>query len=158
MERKIISWYFDAIRICSHRLKTNVSIIKASVGLIWLRLFRNLWLKIDNFSVAKIYACGSILSGASFRPYITRNKIYVQNPSFFAHVDNGADMKGIDKIFARYANDPADTFGANQIGPNGMQRLLNDLGVSPTDRSVLVLAWKWVIFDSMIAIHTSLLG
>lgn len=37
--------------------------------------------------------------------------------------------------------DPLDK-EANKIGPNGMQRLLNDLGVDPVDRLVLILAWK----------------
>ncbi|KAI1712154.1 UBA-like domain-containing protein [Ditylenchus destructor] len=68
--------------------------------------------------------------------------IFYQNPSYFNQVDQNVDTRKIDQLFARYANDPADNLEPNRIGPNGMQRLLNDLGVNPTDRVVLAFAWK----------------
>lgn len=80
---------------------------------------------------------------------------FFQNPSYYSLVENNVDLKKIDMFFARYANgkifkylikyfyliDPLDK-EPNKIGPNGMQRLLNDLGVDPVDRLVLILAWK----------------
>uniref|UniRef100_A0A915E2M1 Defective in cullin neddylation protein n=1 Tax=Ditylenchus dipsaci TaxID=166011 RepID=A0A915E2M1_9BILA len=68
--------------------------------------------------------------------------IFYQNPSYFAQVDQSLDMRRIDSLFSRYANDPADKVEPNRIGPNGMGRLLTDLNVNPTDRIVLAFAWK----------------
>jgi len=67
--------------------------------------------------------------------------IYFQNPTFFSQADNTTDNKKLDQFFYKYANDPADNL-KDRIGPNGMSRLLQDLGVDPTDRIVLALAWK----------------
>jgi DCN1-like protein 1/2 len=70
--------------------------------------------------------------------------IFYQNPSYCSQVDQNLEMntRKIDQLFNRYANDPADKIEGNRIGPNGMLRLLNDLGVNSTDRVVLAFAWK----------------
>lgn len=39
-------------------------------------------------------------------------------------------------------SDPSDKVEGRRIGPNGILRLLNDLGVDPASREVLILAWK----------------
>ncbi|GMT21289.1 hypothetical protein PFISCL1PPCAC_12586, partial [Pristionchus fissidentatus] len=53
-------------------------------------------------------------------------------------------VKGGSKVkmlFDRYANDPQDQL-PDKIGPNGIMRLLDDLGLDAEDRKVLVLAYK----------------
>jgi DCN1-like protein 1/2 len=57
--------------------------------------------------------------------------------------DRSNKVRGHDNMFRKYADDPNDgKETAGKIGPNGVVRLLNDLGVDPSDRSVLILAWK----------------
>jgi len=70
--------------------------------------------------------------------------IFYQNPSYFSQVDNSIDTKKLDQFFSKYATDPSDKLDTKdpRIGPNGVLRLLNDLGVNATDRIVLVLCWK----------------
>jgi DCN1-like protein 4/5 len=48
------------------------------------------------------------------------------------------ELEKIDGLFNQYA-DKADD---NSIGPDGIEALCDDLGVSPTDIRVLLLAWK----------------
>uniref|UniRef100_A0AC34F5Y3 Defective in cullin neddylation protein n=1 Tax=Panagrolaimus sp. ES5 TaxID=591445 RepID=A0AC34F5Y3_9BILA len=50
-------------------------------------------------------------------------------------------IKGADSMFKAYGDDPTDEL-PGKIGPNGIFRLLSDLQVDPSDRSVLILAWK----------------
>ncbi|CAJ0955309.1 unnamed protein product, partial [Mesorhabditis belari] len=47
----------------------------------------------------------------------------------------------VHQLFERYANKPADNLGPDRIGPHGVFALLEDLGLAPTDRKVLILAW-----------------
>uniref|UniRef100_A0A914HAZ1 Defective in cullin neddylation protein n=1 Tax=Globodera rostochiensis TaxID=31243 RepID=A0A914HAZ1_GLORO len=58
--------------------------------------------------------------------------------------DNGTDFfvssrgtfASIRNLIAYHSGEPA------RIGPNGMVRFLRDLGIGPTSRAVMVLAWK----------------
>ncbi|KAH7728042.1 RP42 protein [Aphelenchoides avenae] len=70
--------------------------------------------------------------------------IYYQNPAYFATPasNSPSDVKKVEQFFNKYANDPSDKVEGRRIGPNGMLRLLNDLGVDPSSREVLILAWK----------------
>jgi DCN1-like protein 1/2 len=52
-----------------------------------------------------------------------------------------SSVKGVEQMYKRYADDPQDNL-PGRIGPNGVVRLLSDLKVDPSDRSVLILAWK----------------
>jgi hypothetical protein len=52
--------------------------------------------------------------------------------SVFSHLD-ARDRAALGK-------DPQG--GGPRIGPNGVQKLLNDLGLDPLDRKVLLLCWK----------------
>jgi DCN1-like protein 1/2 len=62
-------------------------------------------------------------------------------PVFKASTGNTASIKGVTQLYKRYADDPQDNL-PGRIGPNGVVRLLSDLKVDPSDRSVLILAWK----------------
>jgi len=71
--------------------------------------------------------------------------IYYANPAQFAPAGSDqSESKRLSALFSKYANDPhdRDTSEPNRIGPSGMLRLLTDLGLKPTDRLVLALAWK----------------
>jgi DCN1-like protein 1/2 len=68
--------------------------------------------------------------------------IYFQNPAYFSPQSGNVDTKKVDQLFNKYANDPSDKVEGKRIGPNGMLRLLNDLGVDAASREVLILAWK----------------
>uniref|UniRef100_A0A183CF35 Defective in cullin neddylation protein n=1 Tax=Globodera pallida TaxID=36090 RepID=A0A183CF35_GLOPA len=76
--------------------------------------------------------------------------LFYQNPAYLnqAGVTTSAqqmDNRKIDQFFAKYANDPKDKaqkVESDRIGPNGMVRFLRDLGIDPTSRAVMVLAWK----------------
>lgn len=48
------------------------------------------------------------------------------------------ELEKIDGLFSQYA----DKTDENCIGPEGIEALCDDLGVSPTDFKVLLLAWK----------------
>ncbi|CAK9198696.1 unnamed protein product [Sphagnum jensenii] len=48
------------------------------------------------------------------------------------------ELEKIDAFFSQYA----DKFDETSIGPDGIEALCQDLGVSPTDIRVLLLAWK----------------
>jgi DCN1-like protein 1/2 len=71
--------------------------------------------------------------------------IYYQNPAY-QESSNSTDSKKIDALFYRYANDPEDKKMMNssepRIGPNGMQRLLNDLNIDASSLNALIFAWK----------------
>jgi len=69
--------------------------------------------------------------------------------AFFAHPgqyttveDRSIDQRKLEQLFLKYATDPDDGPDQTRIGPHGMFRLLNDLNLAPTDRTVLALAWK----------------
>jgi DCN1-like protein 1/2 len=71
--------------------------------------------------------------------------IFYQNPSYFSQVDNTLDNRRLDQFFQKYANDPSDLaqkIENGRIGPHGMVRFLRDLGIDPTSRMALILAWK----------------
>nr|CAD2170002.1 unnamed protein product [Meloidogyne enterolobii] len=71
--------------------------------------------------------------------------IFYQNPSYFSQVDSSVDNRRLDQFFQKYANDPKDLAQKvenGRIGPHGMVRFLRDLGVDPTSRMALILAWK----------------
>jgi len=57
------------------------------------------------------------------------------------HMTPSVNNSGIEALFTRYANDPNDHL-PGRIGPHGVLRLLQDLNVDPSSRSVLVFAWK----------------
>lgn len=65
---------------------------------------------------------------------------YYQNPHIY-EVSEGIDQKSQHAFFLKYANDRLDN-EPQRIGPHGVQRFLNDLGLEPTDRLVLIIAWK----------------
>ncbi|KAI6191666.1 Defective in cullin neddylation protein [Aphelenchoides bicaudatus] len=71
--------------------------------------------------------------------------IFYSTPAF-QESSNTTDCKKIDALFNKYANDPDDRNLIDtrepRIGPNGMQRLLNDLNIDPSSLNALVLAWK----------------
>jgi DCN1-like protein 4/5 len=46
------------------------------------------------------------------------------------------DAEKVEALFAKYADDEAD------IGPTGVEKLCEDLGISTTDIRILLLAWK----------------
>eukprot|EP00243_Klebsormidium_subtile_P010812 TRINITY_DN5900_c0_g1_i2.p1 TRINITY_DN5900_c0_g1~~TRINITY_DN5900_c0_g1_i2.p1 ORF type:complete len:235 (-),score=37.53 TRINITY_DN5900_c0_g1_i2:345-1049(-) len=46
------------------------------------------------------------------------------------------DSEKVDALFAHYADDEAD------IGPTGVEKLCDDLGISTTDIRILLLAWR----------------
>uniref|UniRef100_A0A7E4V8K9 Defective in cullin neddylation protein n=1 Tax=Panagrellus redivivus TaxID=6233 RepID=A0A7E4V8K9_PANRE len=66
-----------------------------------------------------------------------------QNPGPYSasSYNRGYNKQLTLNLFNTYANDPLDNL-PGKIGPNGVQRLLNDLKVQPTDCSVLIFAWK----------------
>ncbi|PAV70232.1 hypothetical protein WR25_18574 [Diploscapter pachys] len=66
---------------------------------------------------------------------------FFMNPP--AQRGNAADKRKIEGLFQQYANDPHDNIGPNKMGPNGVCRLLEDLGLEPTDRKVLILVAKF---------------
>uniref|UniRef100_A0A183BYC4 Defective in cullin neddylation protein n=1 Tax=Globodera pallida TaxID=36090 RepID=A0A183BYC4_GLOPA len=73
--------------------------------------------------------------------------LFYQNPAYLNQVTTAQQMdnRKIDQFFAKYANDPKDKaqkVESDRIGPNGMVRFLRDLGIDPTSRAVMVLAWK----------------
>ncbi|KAI3420791.1 hypothetical protein GPALN_014412 [Globodera pallida] len=73
--------------------------------------------------------------------------LFYQNPAYLNQVTSAQQMdnRKIDQFFAKYANDPKDKaqkVESDRIGPNGMVRFLRDLGIDPTSRAVMVLAWK----------------
>ena len=60
-------------------------------------------------------------------------------------MDSNMDARKLDQFFAKYANDPKDlsqNVETGRIGPHGMLRFLDDLGIEPTSRGALLLAWK----------------
>lgn len=57
-------------------------------------------------------------------------------PRLFERTQAKAPAKGVDGLFENYKE-----AGDDVIGPEGIERLCSDLGVSPTDRRVLVMAW-----------------
>ncbi|CAI2349236.1 unnamed protein product [Caenorhabditis sp. 36 PRJEB53466] len=70
--------------------------------------------------------------------------VYFDNPQLFSGPPTPvvADRPKIERLFNSYV-DGRDTVGEKRIGPHGISRLLTDLGYAPTDRRVLVLAWKF---------------
>ncbi|CAM6011891.1 unnamed protein product [Sphagnum balticum] len=48
------------------------------------------------------------------------------------------ELEKIDAFFSQYA----EKFDETSIGPDGIEALCQDLGVSPTDIRILLLAWK----------------
>ncbi|GMT20733.1 hypothetical protein PFISCL1PPCAC_12030, partial [Pristionchus fissidentatus] len=68
---------------------------------------------------------------------------YYQNQSHYVvtQQQSGMDDSRVKKLFDRYANDPKDNL-PDKIGPNGVMKLLADLGLDAEDRKVLVLAYK----------------
>ncbi|GMT04249.1 hypothetical protein PENTCL1PPCAC_26423 [Pristionchus entomophagus] len=67
---------------------------------------------------------------------------YYQNQQHYVDPHQGGnDDSRVKKLFERYANDAKDEL-PDKIGPNGIERLLNDLRLHPEDRKVLILAYK----------------
>ncbi|KAF1761867.1 hypothetical protein GCK72_010126 [Caenorhabditis remanei] len=66
--------------------------------------------------------------------------LYFDNPNLFS---GSAAQPSVDneRFFNQYIH-KEDGLGDKRIGPNGVQKLLGELGYSPTDRRVLILAWK----------------
>jgi len=72
-------------------------------------------------------------------------EIYYQNPAFQNSVSSSVDLKKIDTLFNRYANDPEDKkllTATDRIGPNGMFKLLTDLNIDGNSIHALIFAWK----------------
>ncbi|XP_024381583.1 uncharacterized protein [Physcomitrium patens] len=70
-----------------------------------------------------------------------RTGVLLQPASGVAAAGNKAalrEQEKIDTFFNQYADKTED----NCIGPDGIEALCEDLGVSPTDIKVLLLAWK----------------
>ncbi|MFH4978229.1 hypothetical protein AB6A40_004938 [Gnathostoma spinigerum] len=67
---------------------------------------------------------------------------YYQNPQLYASQQDLIDQKALYAFFLKYANDRQDEQDPSRIGPHGMLRFLTDLSLEPTDRTVLILAWK----------------
>jgi hypothetical protein len=70
------------------------------------------------------------------------------------------ELEKIDAFFSQYA----DKFDETSIGPDGIEALCQDLGVSPTDIRVLLLAWyadfdmSWQIFVIIMVLRKWLQG
>ncbi|VDO32939.1 unnamed protein product [Onchocerca flexuosa] len=66
---------------------------------------------------------------------------YYQNPQLYMCMADVVDQRSLHAFFLKYANNRQDN-DPSCIGPHGMLRFLTDLGLNPTDRNVLILAWK----------------
>ncbi|EFO98588.1 CRE-DCN-1 protein [Caenorhabditis remanei] len=69
--------------------------------------------------------------------------LYFDNPNLFSGsaAQPSVDVSKNERFFNQYIH-TEDGLGDKRIGPNGVQKLLGELGYSPTDRRVLILAWK----------------
>lgn len=70
--------------------------------------------------------------------------LYFQHPPNYQNYQGYdiVDQKNIQSLFLKYANERKDGNDNTRIGPHGMLRFLTDLGLEPTERTVLLLAWK----------------
>uniref|UniRef100_A0A915BY19 Defective in cullin neddylation protein n=2 Tax=Ascarididae TaxID=6250 RepID=A0A915BY19_PARUN len=66
---------------------------------------------------------------------------YYQNPHLYICCADAIDQKSLQAFFHKFSSDRQDG-DPSRIGPHGMLRFLTDLGLDPTERTVLVLAWK----------------
>uniref|UniRef100_A0A1I7V356 Defective in cullin neddylation protein n=1 Tax=Caenorhabditis tropicalis TaxID=1561998 RepID=A0A1I7V356_9PELO len=69
--------------------------------------------------------------------------LYFDNPQLFSGsaAQPSIDRSKMDKLFYEFL-DTQDKVGEKRMGPHGVFRLIQALGYRPTDRQVLVLAWK----------------
>jgi len=75
-------------------------------------------------------------------PHLFAQEERASNNTVAASSSSAVDGRKLEQFFLKYATDADDDSGNDRIGPHGMFRLLNDLGLAPTDRIVLALAWK----------------
>uniref|UniRef100_A0AC34FNR0 Defective in cullin neddylation protein n=1 Tax=Panagrolaimus sp. ES5 TaxID=591445 RepID=A0AC34FNR0_9BILA len=85
----------------------------------------------------------AFLQATNWNLELSADNYYTNPPQQLARSSStqSQNVKGYDNMFRKYSDDPKDNL-PGKIGPNGVVRLLNDLRVDPSDRSVLILAWK----------------
>ncbi|CAG5101768.1 Similar to Dcun1d1: DCN1-like protein 1 (Mus musculus) [Cotesia congregata] len=65
---------------------------------------------------------------------------YFQNPdAYYKEPKNSVDKKKLEILYSRY-QDPNET---NKITEDGIMKFLDDLGLSPESKLVLIIAWKF---------------
>lgn len=64
---------------------------------------------------------------------------YFQNPEAYYKEPKCVDKKKLDSLYGRYK----DTSEPDKISADGIMRFLDDLGLSPESKLVLIIAWKF---------------